>query len=159
MKPMKPIIPFVLIFSLAACAEGQYGNKQVGGAILGGALGGLAGSKIGSGKGQLAATAVGTLLGALAGSEFGKSLDKVDRMHAAQTSQSAMEVNRVGQTSSWQNPNSGNSGTVTPTRTYQSAAGQYCREYQQTIMVGGREQSGFGTACRQPDGSWRIVNS
>jgi surface antigen len=25
--------------------------------------------------------------------------------------------------------------------------------------VGGKMQQGYGTACRQPDGSWRIVNS
>ena len=159
MKFSKILLPFVLVISLAACAEGQYGNKQVGGAVIGGTLGGLVGSKIGSGKGQLAATAVGTLLGALAGSEVGKSLDRIDRMHAAQTSNAALEGNRAGQMSSWNNPDSGNSGNFTPTRTYRTSSGQYCREYQQTVMVGGREQSSYGTACRQPDGSWRIVNS
>jgi surface antigen len=42
-------------------------------------------------------------------------------------------------------------------RTYQTSAGQYCREYQQTIVVGGQSQSAYGTACRQPDGSWKIT--
>ncbi len=68
MTPMKFVLPVILTFSLAACADSNYGQKQVGGAILGGALGGLAGSKIGSGKGQLAATAIGALLGAMVGS-------------------------------------------------------------------------------------------
>lgn len=40
---------------------------------------------------------------------------------------------------------------------YQTASGQYCREYQSTIHVGGRLQQGYGTACQQPDGSWRVV--
>ena len=34
----------------------------------------------------------------------------------------------------------------------------YCREYQSTITVDGKEQPNFGTACKQPDGSWRMIN-
>lgn len=41
---------------------------------------------------------------------------------------------------------------------YQATDGRYCREYQATITVGGQQQQSFGTACLQPDGSWRIVN-
>jgi len=36
--------------------------------------------------------------------------------------------------------------------------GQYCREYQSSSVVGGRQVYSYGTACQQPDGSWRIVN-
>ncbi len=45
---------------------------------------------------------------------------------------------------------------MTPGPVYQTA-GQYCREFQQTIVVGGQQQQGYGRACRQPDGSWKIV--
>jgi hypothetical protein len=37
-------------------------------------------------------------------------------------------------------------------------AGQYCREYQSTTVIDGRPQPMYGTACLQPDGTWRIVN-
>jgi hypothetical protein len=33
----------------------------------------------------------------------------------------------------------------------------YCREYQTTTTVGGQRMASYGTACQQPDGSWRIV--
>jgi hypothetical protein len=33
-----------------------------------------------------------------------------------------------------------------------------CREFQQQIVIEGRHQLAHGTACRQPDGSWRITN-
>lgn len=33
----------------------------------------------------------------------------------------------------------------------------YCREYQQTVTIGGTTQQGHGTACLQPDGSWQIA--
>lgn len=34
----------------------------------------------------------------------------------------------------------------------------YCREYTQSVVIGGMHQIAYGTACRQPDGSWRAVN-
>jgi surface antigen len=141
-----------------ACEGNNYGQKQTAGAVLGGIAGGLLGSKVGGGSGRLAATAAGTLLGVLIGSEIGKSLDRADRLYAARTTQGALETNQSGVTSSWSNPDSGHSGTVTPQPAYQSSSGQYCREYQQQISVGGRTESAHGTACRQPDGSWKIIN-
>ena len=33
-----------------------------------------------------------------------------------------------------------------------------CREYTHNIFVGGRLRVVQGTACRQPDGAWRIVS-
>ena len=63
----------------------------------------------------------------------------------------------VGQTISWSNPDSGNHGSVTPTRTGRDVqTGAYCREYQTEVIVGGEAQVGYGTACRMPDGDWKI---
>jgi hypothetical protein len=39
-----------------------------------------------------------------------------------------------------------------------AAEPQHCREFQQTVMVGGQPQAGYGTTCLQPDGSWQIVS-
>ncbi len=142
---------------LAAC-EGA-GTKQTVGTVGGAAAGGLLGSTIGGGKGQLAATAAGALLGALAGSEVGKSLDRADQLFMRQTSQRALETAPVGRTVAWTNPDTGNSGTVTPTRPATTTAdGTPCREYQQTVTVGGKTESAYGNACRQADGSWKIIN-
>jgi surface antigen len=158
MKIYRILIVGALAVTLAACQNSQYGQKQTGGAVLGGIAGGLLGSQVGGGKGKLAATAAGALLGVFLGSEIGKSLDKADRLYAARTTQSSLETTRTGSTSSWSNPDSGHSGSVTPTRTYQSARGENCREYQQTVTIGGRQETAVGRACRQTDGSWRIVN-
>jgi hypothetical protein len=45
-----------------------------------------------------------------------------------------------------------------PTSPPYTRNGQTCREYQSTAIIGGRPQPSYGTACLQPDGSWRIVN-
>jgi hypothetical protein len=38
-----------------------------------------------------------------------------------------------------------------------TAARDTCREYQSTATIDGRPQQTYGLACRQPDGTWRIV--
>ena len=149
-----PLIIGVLCLALAACAEGREGETI--GTVAGGALGALLGSQIGSGKGQLAAVAIGAIAGAWGGSELGKKMDEEDKIYAQRTAQDAMEYNKAGQTSTWRNPDSGNSGTVTPVQTYENAAGKDCREFETSIYVDGEQEKGTGTACRQPDGSWQI---
>ncbi len=44
-----------------------------------------------------------------------------------------------------------------PTRTYQTASGENCREFESTVTIDGREEKATGRSCRQPDGTWKIV--
>jgi hypothetical protein len=62
----------------------------------------------------------------------------------------------VGESIQWQD--SGLYGSVTPVREGNDGVGRYCREFQHQITVGNRQQSGYGIACRQPDGAWEIVS-
>jgi surface antigen len=103
------------------------------------------------------ALVIGALAGGLIGSQIGASLDERDRQLHGNTTYDALETLPDNTASSWNNPNTGHSGTVVATQTWQTSAGQYCREYQQTIIVGGEQQQGYGTACRQPDGSWKMM--
>lgn len=164
---MKRAVSLILIsslLSLSACADGNPmmrsdGNVSKGsiGTLLGAGGGALLGSKVGKGNGQLVGVALGALLGAGLGHSVGSSLDKADLAYAERTSQSALETAPAGKPVAWNNPDSGNSGTITPTRTYQQVdTGLYCREYNQKINVGGKTQQAYGTACRQPDGTWKV---
>jgi hypothetical protein len=45
-----------------------------------------------------------------------------------------------------------------PTAAAPGVASGQCREYQTTSVIGGTPQPTVGTACLQPDGTWRIVN-
>lgn len=139
---------------VTGCTDGM-GTKQTFGTLGGAGAGAVIGSQFGSGDGRIAATAIGTLLGAFAGSEIGASLDRADQAAAGQAMNQAY-VAPVGQTIRWNNAQSGNNGTITTTRDGYSSAGAYCREFQQTITVGDRNQTAYGTACQQPDGSWQI---
>lgn len=158
MKKMILMMAVVASIGLAGCESLQSGGtKQTVGTAGGAVLGGILGSKIGDGNGQLWATGAGALIGALVGSEIGKSLDRADQAYMGRANQEAHSA-PVGETISWNNPDSGNYGNVTPVRDGQDSSGNVCREYQQTIYVGGQQETGYGTACQQSDGSWRIVN-
>ena len=94
--------------------------------------------------------------GTLIGSSAGESLDRMDRMYKEQANQNALENARTNQVVEWNNPDSGNYGSVTPLKTYTGAT-TVCREYTETVYIGGNAQQAYGTACRQADGSWKIV--
>ncbi|MGH6933169.1 MAG: RT0821/Lpp0805 family surface protein [Dongiaceae bacterium] len=151
------------IFAVAALAGGcttDAGPKQTGGAIVGAVAGGLIGAQIGDdgSTGELVATAAGVALGAWVGSEIGKSMDDQDRLEAERSAQRALESNPDGVSSTWNNPNTGHGGSTTPTRTYQASSGSNCREYTTSVVIDGRTETATGTACRQADGTWKIVN-
>ena len=158
---MKKFMMMFVVFaalSLTACQTlTGVGSKQGVGAASGAIIGGILGSKVGDGSGQLWATGAGVLLGGILGSEIGASLDAADRGYVAQANNAALEA-PVGEQISWDNPQTGNYGYVTPTREGSDTAGRYCREYQQTIYVGGKQETGYGTACERADGTWEIVS-
>jgi len=86
-----------------------------------------------------------------------EELAGAEQQAMADTLQHALEYNQTSQTADWVNPDTGRSGAVVPVRTYENAQGQPCREFTTTIIIGDREEQGYGTACRQPDGSWQLV--
>jgi surface antigen len=147
----------LLVFLFGGCAQvGQTiedNPKATMGGMLGAASGGLIAAAAGGGTAGIIG---GVLLGGLVGGAIGNRLDQKDKELAMRNAQLTLEQARTGESSEWRNPDTGNSGTLTPTRTYQAGGGQYCREYQQEIVVGGERHQSYGTACRQPDGSWKI---
>lgn len=146
-------ITLILLMSLSviSCTKEETGTLlgAIGGAIIGGEITGDNG--------------VGVMMGAIAGGYAGRSignkLDEADQQKMYDTTQGALETGVSGEASTWYNPDNGNRGAVTPQPAYQSSEGQYCREYQQSVTIGGEPETAYGTACRMPDGTWKIVNS
>jgi len=142
--------PAILAASVAFIGCTSEPTKQDAGMVIGGALGGLLGSTV-DGSARTTAIIAGTILGAFIGVSIGKSMDDTDRLKTAQS----LETVRTGTTTSWQNPDTGHQYAVTPTRTFEDASGP-CREYTMEALIGGQKEEVYGTACRQPDGSWKI---
>jgi surface antigen len=149
------VLAIFVAFTLAACGPYPPGPKATVGGLGGAAAGGLLGAALGGGAKGIAA---GVILGGLLGGAIGDRMDAADRKYATRAASRALETNRSGTPTTWRNPDSGNSGTIKPVRTYQKRSGQYCREYQQKVIIGGKEHDSYGTACRMPDGSWKVQN-
>jgi surface antigen len=148
-------IAMLLFVPLTGCQSISDNPKTAIGGLGGAATGGLIAAAAGGGGAGIAAGVIG---GALLGGLIGNLLDSHDKEMQAKAASQALETAPSGKTVGWQNPDSGHAGTVTPTRTYQTAQGAYCREYTQTVTIDGKKENSYGTACRQPDGSWKVVN-
>nr|WP_297355753.1 RT0821/Lpp0805 family surface protein [uncultured Caldimonas sp.] len=147
-----PVVATMLAASLALAGCQTPPTNEQSGMVVGGVLGGLLGSQVGHGSGRTAATIIGALAGAMVGSAVGRSMDETDRMKTA----TALETVRTGVPAYWTNPDTGAQYTVTPTRTIESNEGP-CREYTIDAYIGGKKEKVYGTACRQADGNWKVV--
>lgn len=126
-------------------------DRQKLGTVLGGLAGAAAGSQVGKGDGRILATLTGTILGALVGGTIGRNLDEIDQNCLGQT----LERAPTGKDVIWRNADQRSEYQARPTRTFQSNTGQYCRDYQIKVVIDGKTENAVGSACRQPDGSWK----
>jgi surface antigen len=137
--------------ALAACATSTRVERT--GSVPGANPGVVIDSPVGSGVGE---APVGALEGALLGADVGASLADGDRPIALQAEYEALEYGRSGQLTRWRNRKSGNGGEISVGSSYQVNRLE-CREYTHTVSIGGRNRVVRGTACRQPDGIWRVL--
>ncbi len=78
------------------------------------------------------------------------------QQRAIEDAQIAATTSLIGAPIVWGDPYA--RGTVVATRDGWSDSGHYCREFQQTVEIGGRMEQAYGTACQQPDGSWQVIS-
>lgn len=138
-----------LAFEMAGCTPG---NNTMGSTAAGAVAGGLL-AHAAFGNSGAAGVIGGALLGGIIGDQVGQYMDRRDE----ENMQRAVSTVPVGQQAQWTN-SKGTQYTVTPVKNYESSNNQYCREYQTTVTVNGQSQKAYGKACRQPDGSWKLVN-
>jgi surface antigen len=153
----RSVVGVSLAISLAACSADS-GPKQVTGTAAGAVVGGLVGNAVGGSAGnRLAGTVIGAAVGGFLGNRIGAALDDEDKRRAYAAQMQALETGPSGAPVAWRNPDSGRYGHVVPGPAYE-ASGASCRSYTQTIFIDGTPQTERGAACRNPDGSWSIVN-
>jgi len=146
-----------LLLSVSACSWNDKRSETMGG-VVGGILGGIAGSKMGDGTGQNMAIIVGATLGTMWGQDIAKGMTNVDKIYSERTTKDTLEYGKPGETSSWSNPDSGNSGSVKIDKVYANDKGEDCRQFETTVNVEGEDRTATGTACRTSDGEWQVVD-
>jgi surface antigen len=141
--------------ALAGC--GPDGPSKADTGLVGGAvLGGIVGSQFGGGSGRILGAAVGAFAGGIIGHDIGRKLDQRDRMLAQQAELDGLERGPSGRPVRWRNPDNGRYGDFVPLEPYRRGAYD-CRDFTHTVYIDGRPQAMRGTACRNPDGTWRNV--
>lgn len=86
------------------------------------------------------------------------SLTPEDRAMNSKCIAKTMKEAPTGAVWKWNNPKSGNGGTVTPTSGAKRHAGKLCRDMVETITLkDGRTETIKARACQAKDGSWSIA--
>jgi len=127
-------------------------NTQAG-ALGGAAFGGIVAALAGANPAWIAASVI---MGGVAGGALGNYLGKEDTEKHVETNLNALNTLGAGQTASWSDNQTGNSGSTTVDRVFTAANGQSCKAYTETVRTAQRNVTEQATACRQSDGSWKV---
>ncbi len=125
-----------------------------GGTAIGAIAGGLIGNQFGDGRGRTLATIGGVLAGAVIGDRIYREIKARDRHRMEQV----MEETPSGRTVAWENPDTGDQYSVTPTEAFKNADRRDCRGYSTWVFVDGYEKQIEGIACRDRHGRWHFEN-
>src|ERR1700734_4377392 len=155
--PARRLIAVALIGASVAACSADSGPKEAGGTVGGAAAGAIIGSVLAGSGNRVAGTVIGAAVGGFLGNRIGAALDDEDKRRAYAAQMQALETGPSGAPVAWRNPESGRYGHVVPGPAYE-ASGASCRSYTQTIFSDGPPQTERGAPCRNPDGSWSIVN-
>jgi surface antigen len=91
---------------------------------------------------------------ALGDASLARMLSRADRRRLIDTTQQALETALPGQVLSWHDQWRSSGGTVVAARAFQNADNQWCRRYDQSILVSGEIRRASGIACRRQGGIW-----
>ena len=151
------LITIIITLFLSGCTTNGKVDKQATGSGLGALTGALLAYGLSRGHSDKEiAVVVGTFLGAVAGDAIGKKLTEADKVIAGRSLNESLEYAKTDEPTTWNNPDTGHSGSTIPTRTVIVESGQPCREFTSTVNIGGKPEEAYGYACRQADGSWEI---
>jgi surface antigen len=112
-------------------------------------------TQVAGGDPKLAAS--GQLVGAFLGKGVEAPLDETDKPLIEDATRKAYAL-PIGEKSSWKNEKSGHEGYVISIRDGWRTNGVYCREVQETVLVGKDTYQGYGAACKQTDGAWKRID-
>lgn len=148
---MKSILAMLQLSILCVACLGD-GPKERAGTLTGG----VGGSTVARAAGASAPAMIGgALAGRMVGGAVGRSLDEKDEELALKAAEQSFEQARVGEPTTWRNPDSGHSGSVTITREFENDLGERCREYREEVRGEGTPGVVTGIACQGEDGRWR----
>lgn len=101
-------------------------------------------------------TKAGDIAGELFNLKSVQGWEEYDKKMMHKIAHQALDFSPSGSSVEWKNPSNKNHGSITPIKSFK-ISGRYCRQYIQEIYIGPKKIRVFGKACRQADGSWKII--
>jgi len=138
------------MLALAGCSAG---SGITTGTVPGANTGRLIGSPLATGSGDPDVRAVE---GGMTGVDVGRSLNAAARAAGQKAEYEALEYGHAGRPTEWKSPEGDFNGVITVGNVYRVNRLD-CRHYTHRVLIGGRTRLIDGSACRQPDGVWRIL--
>lgn len=138
-----PAVAILVALAFSGCASAGLNTKADGGLI--------------GNTGEAPGEPIGGIVGGGLAATAGLDLSRRERLEAADAEYRALESTPAGQPVVWRDERTGNSGTVTAAQPYRVGS-QDCRPYSHIVKADGATRSVRGTACRNPDGSWTLLN-
>ncbi|MBD0415891.1 hypothetical protein [Oryzicola mucosus] len=136
------------VLALAGCSTTGGGGSGVVGALTPGGE---------TAESNVSASIIRSLNGGLIGGQIGSGLNDSDRRSALAAEYRALEYAQASQPVTWSG-SSGRTGQVVALQPYRVGS-QDCRQYTQTVnSTAAAVSTARGTACRNPDGSWSLLN-
>lgn len=147
----------IVTIPLAGCEtiekETGFSKETQTGAVGGATFGGIVAWLAGANPAWIAAS---TVLGGVTGGVIGNYLGKQDAQKHAQSNLRALDTLSQGQTSSWQNSQTGNSGSTTVTRVATKTDGTVCKSFTETVRTKAETVTKEATACKAPGSTWKV---
>jgi surface antigen len=124
------------------------------GTALGAAVGGAIGAAVSDDDDRLIAILAGAAIGAVIGHEIGDRMDDRDRACMGH----ALELLEDGRRVDWTGSSRNIAYSLVPYQRFERD-GRVCRHFTLTRLVDGRQVKKKGSACRDGDGDWRMIDS
>jgi surface antigen len=94
--------------------------------------------------------------GGLVGGPFGARLDRADRTAAFEAEYKALEYSKGGELVTWTGRTGTAGGKVVAAQPYRVGS-QDCRQFSHELTLSGAATNARGTACRNNDGTWSLL--
>lgn len=96
------------------------------------------------------------LAGSWTGGKLGDQLSPDARARMIDLTQNALNQGQSGKKIKWREGKL--NGTIIPQVAFVGPQTLECREFHQTLRLGDVVETGYATACRAPDGQWRLLS-
>ncbi len=124
------------------------------GALGGAAFGGIVAALANANPAWIAASVV---MGGVAGGMIGDRMGRKDAETHVSRNLNALDTLAEGQTESWSNTETGNSGSTTIRRVARNEDGTVCKTYTETVRTREETVTRDGRACRTEGGGWVVA--